>query len=62
MDMGSVWLLITAGVAMVATYCAGLLLLGRWDRAHHRPHQAPPPVTPRLAASADAWHKERPDG
>ena len=61
MDMGSVWLPIVAGVAMMATCCASSLLLGRWDRAHHRPHQAPP-VMARLAASSDAWHKERPDG
>jgi hypothetical protein len=62
MGMGSVWLPIVAGVAMMAACCAGPLPLGRWDRAHHRPHQAPPPVMPRLAASADAGPKERPDG
>jgi hypothetical protein len=62
MRIGAVWLLILVCLVMMAVGGGGPLLLGRWWRAHRRPGHGQPTVTSRLAAWADAGHKERLDG
>lgn len=61
MHIGSGWLPILVCLVMMAVCGGGLLLLGRWQHARSlQPRQ--PAVTWRLAAWADAGHKERVDG
>jgi hypothetical protein len=60
MRIGAVWLLILVCLVMMAVGGGGPLL-GRWQRAR-RPQHGQPTVTSRLAAWADAGHKERLDG
>ena len=58
--LGSVWLPIVFCLVMMPVCCGGLLLVGRWRRARHRPQPAPLAIS-RMAA-AGGGGKERVDG